>query len=73
MTYPVDPNYRDPVTGNPVTPVSYSYSFDGMGRLAGMTESVLPTTLVSGVTYNAAGQMLTGLDTRLHTKRTGTS
>src|SRR5581483_9541508 len=56
VTYPVDPNYRDPVTGNPVTPVSYSYSFDGMGRLAGMTESVLPTTLVSGVTYNAARQ-----------------
>jgi RHS repeat-associated protein len=60
VNYPGDPN------GN-YAPPSYSYSYDGMGRLAGMTETA-PTslTLVSGVTYNAAGQMLTGLDTRTY-------
>ena len=66
VTYPVDPNYRD-WQGNPITPASYSHSFDGMGRLAGMTETAPQTfTLVSGVAYNAAGQPLTGLDTRTY-------
>jgi hypothetical protein len=60
VNYPGDPN------GN-YAPPSYSYSYDGMGRLAGMTETA-PTslTLVSGVTYNAAGQMTTGLDARTY-------
>jgi RHS repeat-associated protein len=51
VSYPGDPN------GNPAPP-TYTYSYDGMGRLAGMTETApynLP--VLSGVTYNAAGQM----------------
>ena len=42
---------------------SYSYSYDGMGRLAGMSGS----SSVSGVTYNAAGQMTQmGSETRTY-------
>jgi RHS repeat-associated protein len=60
VTYPGDPNGLYP-------PPTYSYSYDGMGRLAGMTETAPSTyTMVSGVTYNAAGQMTAGLDTRTY-------
>jgi hypothetical protein len=61
VSYPGDNNYY-------VSP-SYSYTYDGMGRLAGMMETEnapFTVTLVSGVTYNAAGQMTTGLDTRTY-------
>ena len=53
--YPGDPN------GYPAAP-SYSYTYDGMGRLNGMGGS----SVVSGVQYNAAGQMSAGLDTRTY-------
>ena len=43
-------------------PPSYTYTYDGMGRLNGMGGS----TSVSGVQYNAAGQMTAGLDTRTY-------
>jgi len=51
INYPGDPNASP-------GPASYTYSYDGMGRLAGMTETApynLP--VLSGVTYNASGQM----------------
>ena len=42
-----------------VTPgPSYNYSYDSMYRLSGMTDSN-SNTIVNGVTYNAANQMLT--------------
>ncbi len=44
---------------------SYTYSYDSMYRLSGMTDSN-HNTIVSGVTYNAANQMLTGVDTRTY-------
>jgi RHS repeat-associated protein len=51
VSYPGDPNGLYP-------PPTYSYSYDGMGRLAGMSETAPSTiTMLSGVTYNAAGQM----------------
>jgi RHS repeat-associated protein len=51
VSYPGDPNGNYP-------PPSYSYSYDGMGRLAGMSETAPSNyTFLSGVTYNAAGQM----------------
>src|SRR5229473_1850887 len=60
VNYPGDPNGIYP-------PPTYSYSYDGMGRLAGMTETAPSTfTAVSGVTYNAAGQMTAGLETRTY-------
>ena len=46
VTYPGDPN------GIPVAP-SYTYTYDGMGRLNTMTDGIV-ATIVSGTTYNAA-------------------
>ena len=58
FNYPGDPNVA------PQAP-SYTYTFDGMGRLNTMNETwPLTIPVVRGATYNAAGQMLTGLDTR---------
>src|SRR5258706_1330772 len=60
VSYRGDPNELSP-------PPTYAYSYDGMGRLAGMTETAPSTfTVVSGVTYNAAGQMTAGLETRTY-------
>ena len=42
---------------NNVTGASYNYSYDSMYRLSGMTTSG-STTVVSGVSYNAANQLL---------------
>jgi len=58
VTYPGDPN------GIPVAP-SYTYTYDGMGRLNTMTDGT-GATIVNGATYNAAGQMLSGVDTRTY-------
>jgi len=58
VTYPGDPN------GIPVAP-SYSYTYDGMGRLNTMTDGT-GATIVSGTTYNPAGQMLSGVDARTY-------
>ncbi len=49
INYPGDPNASP-------APASFSYSYDGMGRLAGMTETApynLP--VLSGVTYQCVG------------------
>jgi len=60
VSYPGDPNGLYP-------PPTYSYSYDGMGRLAGMSETAPSSyTMVTGVTYNAAGQMTAGLETRTY-------
>jgi RHS repeat-associated protein len=59
MTYPGDPN------GFPVAP-SYSYTYDGMGRLNTMTDGT-GATMVSGTQYNAAGQMtVMGTESRIY-------
>jgi RHS repeat-associated protein len=57
VSYPTDPNYSPPTTA----PI-YTYSFDGMGRLSGMvlTNTQNAGTMLSGVTYNAAGQTTNG-------------
>jgi len=52
MTYP------STVSGSTTTPgASYNYSYDQMYRLSGMTSG--STTVVNGVSYNAANQLLT--------------
>ncbi len=57
MTYPTTtPNYTGGVPNN-VTGASYNYSYDSMYRLAGMTTSG-STTVVNGVSYNAANELL---------------
>ncbi len=57
MTYPTTtPNYTGGMPNN-VTGASYNYSYDSMYRLAGMTTSG-STTVVNGVSYNAANQLL---------------
>ena len=58
MTYPTTTPYYTSGVPNNVTGASYNYSYDSMYRLAGMTTSG-STTVVSGVSYNAANQMLT--------------
>ena len=58
VTYPGDPN------GIPTAP-SYTYTYDAMGRLNTMTDGN-GGTVVGGATYNAAGQMTSGVDTRTY-------
>ena len=54
MTYP------STISGTTTTPgPSYNYSYDSMNRLSGMTSG--STTVVNGVSYNAANQLLDGL------------
>jgi RHS repeat-associated protein len=52
MTYPSTINGSD----TPVPGPTYNYSYDSMYRLSGMTSG--STTVVSGVSYNAANQLL---------------
>ncbi len=52
MTHPATGLSSAPVAGP-----SYNYSYDSMYRLSGMTDSN-HTTIVSGVSYNAANQLL---------------
>ena len=52
MTYP---NAHD-AAFNPLTGRTFTYSFDSMKRLTGMTEQATQSAWVSGVQYNAAGQ-----------------
>ena len=61
VSYPGDPNGTNP-------PATYSYSYDGIDRLTGMAETAPSSfTLLSGVTYNAAGQMTQmGTETRTY-------
>jgi uncharacterized protein RhaS with RHS repeats len=59
---PIWQEYPDLAAGSPnQIGARYAWGFDGMGRLATMTETdangVVLGTLVSGVNYNAAGQM----------------
>ncbi len=57
MTYPTTtPGYTSGVAYN-VPGASYNYSYDSMYRLGGMTTSG-GTTVVNGVSYNAANQLL---------------
>ncbi len=53
MTYPSTDNG----SGTSVPGASYNYSYDSMYRLSGMTTSG-GTTVVNGVSYNAANQLL---------------
>ena len=54
MTYPS----TRAIDGTIITPgPSYNYSYDSMYRLSGMTDSNR-NTIVSGVSYNAANQLL---------------
>ncbi len=61
MSYPATGYSNAPVAGP-----SYNYSYDSMYRLSGMTDAN-HNTIISGATYNAANQMLTGVDTRTYT------
>src|SRR5271169_2270818 len=58
VTYSGDPN------GIPTAP-SYTYAYDAMARLNTMTDGN-GGTVVGGATYNAAGQMTSGVDTRTY-------
>ena len=58
MSYPSTMSLITPTLGP-----KYNYSYDSMYRLSGMTDAN-NNTIVGGVTYNAASQMLTGVDTR---------
>jgi RHS repeat-associated protein len=53
MTYPSTVNGA----GTSIAGAGYNYSYDGMYRLSGMTDSS-SNTIVNGVSYNAANQLL---------------